>query len=139
MIATSSMVPQRTNKHACFIFPLSWGYQVQSCIWHNTWVNFNEMICVNNQYFKFHEMQINWSIYRTKMVLISWFIEQIWHFIVSKLYFREPRRSMTHVGNIFTYKSNVQHLTLTKINNKLWIEIYSLIIIRRNHLMKFTS
>jgi len=31
-------------------------------------------------------------------------------------YFREPRRSMTNVGNIFTYKSNVQHLTLTKIN-----------------------
>ena len=35
----------------------------------------------------------------------------------SKFYFREPRRSMTHVGNIFTNKSNVQHLTLTKINN----------------------
>jgi len=34
----------------------------------------------------------------------------------SKFYFREPKRSMTHVSNIFTYKSNVQHLTLTKIN-----------------------
>ena len=32
-----------------------------------------------------------------------------------------------------------QHLTLTKINNYLWIEIYSLIIIRRNHEMKYTS
>jgi len=31
----------------------------------------------------------------------------------SKFYFREPRRSKNHVGNIFTYTSNVQHLTLT--------------------------
>jgi len=23
------------------------------------------MACVNNQYFEFHEMQLNWSIYRT--------------------------------------------------------------------------
>jgi len=37
--------------------------------------------------------------------------------LVSKFYFRQRRRSMTHVGNIFTYKSKVQHLTLTKINN----------------------
>jgi len=28
-----------------------------------------EMACVNNQYFEFQEMQLNWSIYRTKMVL----------------------------------------------------------------------
>ena len=28
--------------------------------------------------------------------------------------FRQPRRSMTHVGNIFTYKSNVQHVDIDK-------------------------
>ena len=41
------------------------------------------------------------------------------HAVYVSLVFRQPRRSMTHVGNIFTYKSNVQHLTLTKINNQL--------------------
>jgi len=32
------------------------------------------MACVNNQYFEFHEMQLDWSIYRTKMVWINWLI-----------------------------------------------------------------
>jgi len=32
-------------------------------------VNYDEMACVNNQYFEFHEMQLIWSIYRTKMEL----------------------------------------------------------------------
>jgi len=29
-------------------------------------------MCINNQYFEFQEMQLNWSIYRAKMVLINW-------------------------------------------------------------------
>jgi len=29
---------------------------------------------------------------------------------------------MTHVDNIFTYKNNAQHLTLTKVNNILEME-----------------
>ena len=33
-----------------------------------------------------------------------------------KVYVRQPRKSMTHVGNTFTYNNNVQDLTLTKIN-----------------------
>ena len=32
------------------------------------------MACDNNQYFEFQEMQLNWIIYRAKMVLINWLI-----------------------------------------------------------------
>jgi len=39
------------------------------------------MACVNDQYFEFHEVQPNWSIYRTKIVLINWLLDQIWHFL----------------------------------------------------------
>ena len=39
-------------------------------------VNYDEMACDNNQYFEFQEMQLNWSIYRAKMVLINWLIDR---------------------------------------------------------------
>ena len=34
------------------------------------------MACGNNQYFEFQEMQLNWSIYRAKMVLNNWLIDR---------------------------------------------------------------
>ena len=44
-------------------------------------------------------------------VYCKWCEDQRWSAMLiswsTKFYFREPRRSMTHVGNIFTYKSNV--------------------------------
>ena len=39
-------------------------------------VNYDEMACDNNQYFEFQEMQLNWSIYRAKIVLINWLIDR---------------------------------------------------------------
>ena len=59
------------------------------------WVNY-EMACVNNQYFEFQEMQLNWSIYRPKMVLINWIIDRAdlalsVYFKISELTFYMPR------------------------------------------------
>jgi len=39
-------------------------------------INCGEIACINNQYFEFQEMQLNWSIYRAKMVLIHWLIDR---------------------------------------------------------------
>jgi len=57
LIATSSMVPQRTNRHVCFIFPLK---DIQLIPVYNIAHELITLIpCVNNQYFEFQEMQLN--------------------------------------------------------------------------------